>query len=150
MQQMPASTGEAPSRIRTLPTWQLARANQRAHRLLVEGLGRVGFRGHHYRLLAALEESGPTSQVVLSRRTSIDRSDVVVTLDELGDRGLVERSTDPEDRRRNVITITSAGLRELAALDRVVAKVQDDLLSPLPRDDQRRFLDLLARIQADA
>jgi MarR family len=51
-----------------------------------------------YRLLAALEEFGPSSQADLGRRTSIDRSDVVAALNELADRGLVRRAPDPEDR----------------------------------------------------
>src|SRR5262249_9477228 len=79
-----------------------------AHRLLTEKLATAGSRGYHYRLLAALQEFGPASQAMLGRRTAMDRSDVVAAVNELADRGLADRSPDPADRRRNVITITPA------------------------------------------
>lgn len=53
-----------------------------------------GLRGHHYRLLTALEEWGPSSQADLARSTGIERC----------------------RRRRNVVSITAAGRRTLAAL----------------------------------
>lgn len=43
----------------------------------------------------------------------MDRSDVVAALNELAGQGLVERTRDPADHRRNIVTITPAGLRAL-------------------------------------
>ena len=100
----------------------------------------------YYRLLAALEEFGPASQAALGRRTSIDRSDVVAVLNELAARGLVERSPDPDDRRRNVITITPAGTEQLGDLDEVLAGVQERLLAPLSPADRTRLVSLLTRL----
>jgi DNA-binding MarR family transcriptional regulator len=116
----------------------------------VEGLGTVGFRGYHYRLLAALAEFGPGSQITLGQHTSMDRSDVVAALNELAGRGLVERAADPADRRRNVVSVTPAGLAELAALDHVVARVQDELLAPLSGDDRDHLLRLLCLLTEGA
>lgn len=142
-----AETGEAgPSRVRDLPTWLIGRAHARSHRLLGAGFARAETRGHHYRLLAALEEFGAASQATLGRRTDIDRSDVVAALNELAAAGLIERASDPEDRRRNVITITPAGLDLLGELDKVVAGVQEDVLAPLSAAERKEFLRLLARL----
>lgn len=114
-----------PQRIARLPTWLLSQANARAHRLLAEAFARHGMRGYHYRLLAALEESGPASQITLSRRTGIDRSDVVAALNDLELEGLLTRSSDAQDRRRNAIAITTTGTARLAELHDVVADVQE-------------------------
>jgi DNA-binding MarR family transcriptional regulator len=57
----------------------------------------------------ALDELGPASQAEFSRRTAIDRSDMVAIINELTEQGYVERSADSSDGRRNVITITPAG-----------------------------------------
>jgi DNA-binding MarR family transcriptional regulator len=135
-----------PARVRELPTWLISRAYAHAHRLLAEGFASAGVRGYHYRLLAALEESGPASQADLGRRTSIDRSDVVAALNELADHGLIQRAPDPDDRRRNVITITRAGTRKLRELDAVLAGVQEQLLAPLSPADRRKLVTLLLRL----
>jgi DNA-binding MarR family transcriptional regulator len=133
-------------RLADKPTWLISRAFTRSHRLLTEGFAGAGVRGYHYRLLAALEELGPASQVALGRRTGIDRSDVVAALNDLAERGLVQRSPDPDDGRRNVVTITRAGIRELAKLDKVLAEVQEELLAPLSAAERKQLIRLLKRL----
>jgi MarR family transcriptional regulator, lower aerobic nicotinate degradation pathway regulator len=135
-----------PARLRGMPSWLLGQTAMYAHRLVVESLATAGARGYHYRLLAALEEFGPASQAALGRRTGIDRSYVVEAVNELADRGLVERARDPEDRRRNIITITPAGVRQLRRLDEVVAGIQDELLASLSADERDELARLLRKV----
>jgi DNA-binding MarR family transcriptional regulator len=71
---------------------------------------------------------------------------VVAVLNDLAARGLIERSPDPDDRRRNVITITPAGTEQLRALDEVVAGVQEKLLAPLSPADRTRLVRLLSAV----
>src|SRR6266536_1417595 len=140
-------TGDAtPSRVLEMPTWLISRVYAYSHRLVAEGFAAAGVRGYHYRLLAALEEFGPASQASLGRRTSIDRSDVVAALNELAGRGLIRRSPDPDDRRRNVITITPAGTEHLRLLEGVLAGVQDQLLAPLSATERTQLTRLLTRV----
>jgi MarR family transcriptional regulator, lower aerobic nicotinate degradation pathway regulator len=146
MKHKPPAHEAMPSRVAEMPTWLISRAYAHSHRLLVEGFASAGVRGYHYRLLAALEEFGPASQAALGRRTSIDRSDVVAVLNDLAARGLIQRSPDPDDRRRNVITITPAGTEQLRALDEVVAGVQEKLLAPLSPADRTRLVRLLTAV----
>ncbi|HET6951722.1 MAG TPA: MarR family transcriptional regulator [Acidimicrobiales bacterium] len=143
---MAATDGSAPARLRALPSWLLNQAALPANRLVSEALAGAGTRRYHYSLLAALDETGPASQAELSRRTTIDRSDMVATINELAAGGLVERTPDPDDRRRNVVTITPAGRRQLGKLDRLIAAAQDELLAPLSPGERRQLVDLLARI----
>jgi DNA-binding MarR family transcriptional regulator len=124
----------------------LSRANARSQQLLAQAFEAEGVRGYHYRLLAAIEEHGPTSQADLGRQTGIDRSDVVATLDDLVDRGLAQRRPDPVDRRRNVVTLTARGRRMLTRLDEVVDDVQDELLAPLTRKEREDLVRLLAKL----
>lgn len=133
----------APARVAGLATWRISRLHARAHRLLADRLAAEGYRGLHYRLLAALAESGEASQIALGQRTGLDRSDVTVAIDQLAGLGLVVRSPDPADRRRNIITLTPEGVAQLAALDRIVSGVQDELLAPLPAHDRAQFDRLL-------
>ena len=136
----------APARLRALPTWLVNQAALTASRLVAAELAGVQTRRYHYSLLAALEELGPASQAALSRRTTIDRSDLVATINELRERGLVDRIADPTDRRRNVVSITPRGRRELRKLDRLLARVQDDFLAPLSAAERERLVRSLTRV----
>jgi DNA-binding MarR family transcriptional regulator len=135
-----------PHRLEALPTWQLSQASVRAHALLSAALAEVDARGHHYRLLAALDEIGPASQAVLGRATSLDRSDVAVGLAELERRELVERRPDPGDRRRNSVGLTRRGMRLLRDLDAVMLSVQEEFLAPLSPRERTTLVGLLQRL----
>jgi MarR family transcriptional regulator, lower aerobic nicotinate degradation pathway regulator len=137
---------DAPARLRALPTWLTNQAALAASRLVSAGLAGAGVRRHHYALLAALDEAGPANQAALSRRTTIDRSDLVATISELLDRGLVDRVTDPTDRRRNLVSITPQGRRELRKLDRLLAGVQEQFLAPLSPAERERLARTLTKV----
>jgi MarR family transcriptional regulator, lower aerobic nicotinate degradation pathway regulator len=133
-------------RVSGRPTWLLGRANARAHRLLTDAFSEHGVRGYHFRLLAALEEHGPSSQADLGRTTGIDRSDVVATLDELVERGMARRAPDPQDGRRNIVTVTPRGARTLESLDLVLDRVQEDFLAPLSARERTTLVGLLEKL----
>lgn len=137
---------DTPARLDRMPSRLLSLTATRAQRLVADALAAVDGRTYHYALLAALEEFGPASQASLSRRTGIYRSDLVATVNELADRKLVERTPDPDDRRRNVITITGAGRRHLRRLDCLLSDVQDELLEPLSPEERADLTRLLARL----
>ncbi|HEX5534803.1 MAG TPA: MarR family winged helix-turn-helix transcriptional regulator [Actinomycetales bacterium] len=134
------------SRVADRPTWLLSRANARAQALLAEAFAQAGVRGYHFRVLAALEQHGPSSQAEISRLTGIDRSDVVATVNDLSEWGLVVRSRDDDDRRRNVITPTEAGMARLEDLDALLTRVQAAVLAPLTSRERTTLIRLLGKI----
>jgi len=135
-----------PDRLRRRASRLLSMTSAQADRLVNEGLAQVDARKWHYAVLASLREFGPGSQATLSRRTGIYRSDMVGVLNELAERGLVERAPDPDDRRRNVITITTQGRRHLSRLDKVMDDLHDELLAPLTPTERDQFVQLLTRL----
>src|SRR5215468_1960117 len=137
---------EAPARWEGLPSWLLTQTANHAQRLVGDGFSSVGARGYHYRLLATLEQFGPASQAALGRRSGIHLSDMVGAINELADRGLVERAPDPSDRRRNVISLTTAGRRQLRRLEKRLGETQDELLAPLSPAERQRLTELLSRL----
>ncbi len=139
-------TRSAPARLRSLVSWLINQNSVTAHRLVARRLASVGAHRYHYAMLAALEEFGPASQAALGHRCGLDRSDVAAAVTDLAQRHLVERSADPLDRRRNIVRITPAGLRQLRTLDRLMAAAQDELLEPLPADERRQLVRLLTRL----
>ncbi|MCC8248347.1 MarR family winged helix-turn-helix transcriptional regulator [Saccharothrix luteola] len=136
-------TSGAPRRLRGATSWLLGQATTHAARLVSEALGAVGARRYHYSLLAALDEFGPASQAELGRRGGLDRSDVVATVNELAEKGAVERHPDPDDKRRNIVTITPSGVAHLRHLDRVVGQAQETLLAPLSAAEREELVRVL-------
>ncbi|OXM59810.1 MarR family winged helix-turn-helix transcriptional regulator [Amycolatopsis vastitatis] len=137
---------EAPARLTAKPSWLITQLAVHAHRLASEGFAAADARGYHFRILAALAEFGPASQAALGRRCNMDRSDVVAAINELAERGFVERTPDPDDRRRNIVSLTKAGDRQLRRLDEALDQAQDDLLGPLTAEDRQTLTTLLTRL----
>ncbi|MEW1797288.1 MarR family winged helix-turn-helix transcriptional regulator [Streptomyces niveus] len=133
-------------RLRQRASRLLSQVATRSDRLINEGLAQADARKWHYAVLASLQDFGPASQAALSKRTGIYRSDMVGVLNELAQRQLVERAPDPDDQRRNVITISPAGRRRLRRLDKVLDALHDELLAPLDAAERDQLVRLLTRL----
>lgn len=144
-----ADDANTPERLRALPSRLLSLAAGHAQRQVGERLATLDARKWHYATLAALEEFGPDSQSGLSDRTGIYRSDLVATINELTERGLVVRAPDPADGRRNAITLTDEGRRHLKRLDVLLAEAEAEFLAPLSAADRAELIRILQLIVGD-
>lgn len=143
---MPLEGRATPPRLRRLPSRLLSQGAAIGDRLATERLGAVGGHRWHLAVLNSLDVFGPGSQAELSRRTGIFRSDMVAVLNVLEADGYVGRAPDPEDKRRNVITLTGAGRARLADLVRIGDAVQEELLAPFDEGEREQLTDLLDRL----
>ena len=137
---------EPPARLRGKPSWLINRVSARAHRLIAETMAAAGGHAYHFAILAALDEFGPDSQVQIGQRCGIDQSDMHTMLNELEGQGHVARTSDPADRRRNLITLTAAGRRRLEELDTALTRAQDEILDALLATERDTLTVLLTRI----
>jgi DNA-binding MarR family transcriptional regulator len=133
-----------------MPSWLVGQASQRAQTLVGQALAQEGMRRQHFTVLTSLSEQGEASQAALGRRLWIDRSDLHAIVGELEREGLIARVRDPADRRRNVVTITSAGKSTLKRLDALIDHAQRELVAPLTASERREFIQLLERLIPDA
>ncbi|WP_067697378.1 MarR family winged helix-turn-helix transcriptional regulator [Nocardia jejuensis] len=136
----------ASGRLRALPTRLVNQVAILANRLTDRALESTGSRPYHYALLVTLDEFGPASQAELGRRTTIDRSDIVATVNDLAAREFVHRASDPDDRRRNIVTLTPAGVEHLRDLDARLAVAQNELLPGFSAAERANFVLILTRI----
>jgi MarR family transcriptional regulator, transcriptional regulator for hemolysin len=95
-------------------------------------------------LSAALE--GERTQIQLADMCQLDKTTMVVTVDELEKAGLVERQTSPTDRRARIIVVTEQGRKVHKDARDVLARVYDDVLSTLPDDERAALLSGLTRL----
>jgi MarR family transcriptional regulator, lower aerobic nicotinate degradation pathway regulator len=137
---------QPPAKLQEMPSWLLSRAAMAGDRLVTAALAETGARKQHYAALLALAEAAGTSQAGLGRRLGMDVSDVHAVVGELEGRGQVARSRDPEDRRRNVLILTSGGRRELARLEKRVLAAQEALLDGLSPTARRQLLAALRTV----
>jgi MarR family transcriptional regulator for hemolysin len=98
-----------------------------------------------YQLLTSIERGAPTSQLALARRLGIDRTVMTYLIDDLVEAGLVERQTDPRDRRARTVVATARGRRLLPDLDRRLAAIEAELLAALSSVEADRFRRLLRK-----
>jgi DNA-binding MarR family transcriptional regulator len=136
----------APARIRVLPSWLLGRAAARGHRLVAQALAGEGMRMMHHAVLSAVAELEPVSQAELGRSLSVDPKDMVAIVNDLQAAGLVTRTPDPGDRRKNVIAISASGRRRLHRTEQLGGRANDELTAGLTPAEREQLISLLTRI----
>ena len=110
----------------------------------------LGLKPKHAGLLAALDAGAAASQLELATRLGVAPSLIVALADQLQELGAVERVRDPEDRRRQALSLTAEGRRLLARCVRAAEDVDAELtagLSEAQRTSLARGLRLLGEQQ---
>ena len=90
--------------------------------------------------------TGEHTQIELARLVGLDKTTMVVTLDELEAAGLAERRPSPTDRRARVIAVTKEGRRKVREADAIFQAIRDDVLAALPEAERDVFVDMLRRL----
>jgi DNA-binding MarR family transcriptional regulator len=142
-----ASTSEPvqpPQRLRALVSWQANKVATVGARLTARHMPLAA--RADFAVLAALQEYGQLSQAELGRRLGLDRNDISTVLSRLEQDRAVTRKADPDNQRRNIVTVTRAGLRRLSDLQVHADAVQDELLDGLPDTERAQLVRLLEKV----
>ena len=138
---------QIPEELLGSPLFLLARLGYTLKARLIEEFEQAGFSLYQYGVLATLGQGACGTQAMIADALHLDRSQLVGVLDELEERGLVERQRDPDDRRRHAVSLTSEGKRELVKLRKLVKRIEESVLEPLEqrsRDSLHKALLTLA------
>ncbi len=112
---------------------------------LTVALEQLGTTPRSYCVLSKALE-GEFTQIELAKRCALDKTTMVVAIDELERAGLAERRPSPTDRRARVIAVTPDGAETVSRARAVVDGLYGDVLDSLPDDDRVGFVDGLTRL----
>ena len=111
--------------------------------LTAAALAPFGINGREAAVLRVIDDPLPLAQAEIARRMGIDRTTMVALIDELQERGLVQRRQDPDDRRRNVVELTAAGRDTLQQAAQAWEQAERAFLSPLSGAEAEQFRETL-------
>ncbi|HEX3455724.1 MAG TPA: MarR family transcriptional regulator [Gaiellaceae bacterium] len=133
-----------PEELASSTTFLLKRLGFAAKEQALEAYDEAGLHPYHHAVLAVLDEGSRETQGAIADALNYDRGQLVGLLDELEERGLVERQRDPTDRRRQSVRMTPEGKKALAKLRMLALKLEGDFLANLD-ESQRATLHGLLR-----
>lgn len=99
-----------------------------------------------YVVLNALDRSPVRTQTALAEAIGADKTRIITTLDELQQRGYIERRPDPDDRRVRLLEITPAGRAVKNAVQSDIQRGEERWLAELSAEERKVFLRVLERL----
>lgn len=127
------------------PGFLLRRANQIAAALFLEAVAAFDITTTQYGTLIVLSARGPIDQIGVARLLGLDRSTAGLVIANLEKRGAIERTADPQDKRRRVLILTETGSRLLADVAAVAGRVTEREIAIFSDREAREFTRLLAK-----
>ncbi|HZT66686.1 MAG TPA: MarR family transcriptional regulator [Acidimicrobiales bacterium] len=113
-----------------------------------EVLTPLGIEPRQFAVLRLVAQSEGQSQQALGDSLHIAPSQMVSLVDELEQRGLVERRANPSDRRVRALHVTAAGRKTLAAAGRLAMEHETRLCEPLQPGERQALIAMLQRLAA--
>jgi DNA-binding MarR family transcriptional regulator len=105
----------------------------------------LGMHLRHLVGLAYVRDHDGCPQQDLADAFCMDANNVVLLLNELEQLGYATRLRDPNDRRRHIVQLTSAGRAALVQSERAQGAIEDEVLQSLDADERKTLRQLLSR-----
>jgi DNA-binding MarR family transcriptional regulator len=124
----------------------LARLGADSRGLWGRMLSERGLTPHQFGVLMALAQLGEAHQQRLVAIIGVDPRNAVGIMDGLSERALLERTIDPNDRRRHLIRLTPKGAAVVAELRDTGAAIEDQMFDGLDRGERDALHALLLKL----
>ncbi len=121
-------------------------ANQR-HSALFQEVVPLRLTPTQFAALVKLAELGECSQNELGRRTAMDVATIKGVIERLRKKGLVDVNSDPNDKRRAILSIPKEQAKIVPKLFEAGHKISNLTLSPMTAPEKKTFLRLLKKLR---
>jgi len=138
-------TASAPSRTVVDLSFLLSQASHVLATQMAAAFAEIDITPREYCVLFHAQEAERT-QIQLAKISELDKTTMVVTVDELEKAGLAERRASSTDRRARIIAVTEAGERAVAEGMKVADRVHREALAALPEDQREMFVSALSTL----
>jgi len=128
------------------PGHLIRRAQQIAVSVFSERMSSFDVTPVQFAVLNALMDTPGIDQVTLSGRVAFDAATSGSVIGRLESKGWIRREADAKDRRRKLLWLTRQGERATLKMKPQVTLVQTQILDPLDTDEQKRLMELLAKL----
>jgi DNA-binding MarR family transcriptional regulator len=126
----------------------LSQVGTHSSRLWGERLRPLGVDARQVLLLRHVASEQGRSQQALGRALHVPASRIVALVDELEERGLVERRRDQNDRRVHALFLTRRGKGVLNKVREISREHETQLCAGLGADERDQLIDLLGKVAA--
>jgi DNA-binding MarR family transcriptional regulator len=128
------------------PAFLLSQVGAHASALFADLLTPLNLAPPHVGILRVISEADGLSQQALGEKIGMFASRLVAVIDELEERGLVERRDSPADRRSYALYVTKAGRKALEQIIQIAHAHENALCAALSADERAQLTSLLTRI----
>jgi DNA-binding MarR family transcriptional regulator len=142
------SPGSRAARKRTGIAFLTAQLGAYAAERFGERAAALGFTRPQAGLLRLISREPGQSQQAVARVLGTPPSRLVALVDDLEQRGLVERRRNPEDRRNYELHLTAAGRQAMSGLDQAAFDHEEAIAAPLTPAERAELSELLAKLAA--
>lgn len=124
----------------------LIRRAQQVHNQLWASMVSADVTSTQFSVLSAIAAAPEIDQNTLAREASLDTSTVADVVNRLAARGLLARTKHPDDRRRNLLTLTEDGRRLFVDIAQAAQRMTEKLVGSLTEGDRRDLVRILQRV----
>jgi DNA-binding MarR family transcriptional regulator len=113
---------------------------------VTEAFAPYGLRAGSFTSMALIAANPGSSQIELARLGGLDKSSIVLIIDDLVKRGYAVRAKSTEDRRRSSLFLTRAGEAVMSEMYTAAMATEASIRDGLGTEDMERLFTLLDRV----
>lgn len=128
-------------------TFKMIRTNIIHRRIMESSLEKVGvFQGQH-RILMELSENEYHSQKEIAAAMKVSTATIAIALKKLEKNGYINKITDEEDNRLNIIVITEKGRNVIEMSRQLFDDIDSTMFAGFSYEEKINFVNMLDRIE---